>query len=80
MNGHDVGRSRGGTRAAPRRVTAETLVAGVDSDRLHPLAQQAEPAAGIPGADHPRVISAHGHDGFLTETEQVAAPVRELLR
>lgn len=77
MNGHDVGRSRGGTRAALRRVTTETLVAGADSDRLYPLAQQAEPAAGIPGADHPRVISAHG---LLTETEQVAALVRELLR
>ncbi|PLW70546.1 homoserine O-acetyltransferase [Streptomyces sp. SCUT-3] len=79
MNAHDVGRGRGGTAAALRRVTARTLVAGVDSDRLYPLAQQAELAAGVPGADRLRVIeSPHGHDGFLVETEQVASLIGEL--
>ncbi|WP_127358367.1 homoserine O-acetyltransferase MetX [Actinacidiphila soli] len=79
MNSHDIGRARGGTAAALRRVTARTLVAGVDSDRLYPLSQQAELAAGIPGADRLRVIeSPYGHDGFLIETDQVAALVREL--
>ncbi|GAA3706250.1 homoserine O-acetyltransferase [Streptomyces tremellae] len=74
MNGHDVGRGRGGTRAALRRVTARTVVAGVDSDRLYPLYQQRELAEGIRGARPPRVItSAHGHDGFLVETGQVGA-------
>ncbi|WP_369265715.1 homoserine O-acetyltransferase [Streptomyces sp. R35] len=80
MNTHDIGRGRGGTRAALRRVTARTLVAGVSSDRLYPLSQQAELAAGIRTADHLRVIeSPYGHDGFLIEVEQVAALVRELV-
>ncbi|MFI9423242.1 homoserine O-acetyltransferase [Streptomyces achromogenes] len=80
MNAHDVGRGRGGVRAALRRVTAPALVAGVDSDRLYPPAQQAELAALIPGADRLRVVeSPYGHDGFLIETEQVAGLVRELL-
>ncbi|MEU3956692.1 homoserine O-acetyltransferase [Streptomyces achromogenes] len=80
MNAHDVGRGRGGVRAALRRVTVPALVAGVDSDRLYPPAQQAELAALIPGADRLRVVeSPYGHDGFLIETEQVAALVRELL-
>ncbi|MFJ4892253.1 homoserine O-acetyltransferase [Streptomyces sp. NPDC088788] len=79
MNSHDVGRGRGGTRAALSRVTARTLVAGVDSDRLYPPSQQAEVAAGISAADRPRVIeSPHGHDGFLIEVEQVSALVSEL--
>ncbi|WP_079023047.1 homoserine O-acetyltransferase MetX [Streptomyces odonnellii] len=79
MNTHDIGRGRGGVRAALRRVSAPTLVAGVDSDRLYPPSQQAELAAGIPGADRLRVIeSPYGHDGFLIETEQVGALVREL--
>lgn len=79
MNSHDLGRGRGGTRAALGRVTAKTLVAGVDSDRLYPLSQQAELANGIPTADHVRRIeSPYGHDGFLIEVEQVAALVREL--
>lgn len=80
MNSHDIGRDRGDTRAALRRVTARTLVAGVDSDRLYPPSQQAELAAAIPAADHLRLIeSPYGHDGFLIETEQVAALVRELV-
>ncbi|MFJ5273040.1 homoserine O-acetyltransferase [Streptomyces sp. NPDC088358] len=80
MNSHDVGRDRGGTRAALRRVTARTLVAGVDSDRLYPPSQQAELAASIPTADRLRLIeSPYGHDGFLIEVEQVAALVRELI-
>ncbi|MFI9103096.1 homoserine O-acetyltransferase [Streptomyces fildesensis] len=79
MNTHDIGRGRGGTRAALRRVTARTLVAAVDSDRLYPPVQQAELAAGIPSADRLRVVrSPYGHDGFLIETDQVAALVREL--
>ncbi|MER6472695.1 homoserine O-acetyltransferase MetX [Streptomyces collinus] len=80
MNSHDIGRGRGGTRTALSRVTARTLVAGVDSDRLYPLSQQAELAAGIPAADRPRVIgSSRGHDGFLTEVGQVGALVGELV-
>ncbi|MET9554507.1 homoserine O-acetyltransferase [Streptomyces sp. NPDC006645] len=80
MNGHDIGRDRGGVRAALSRVRMPTLVAGVDSDRLYPPAQQAELAAGIPGADRLKVIeSPYGHDGFLIETDQVGALVQELL-
>lgn len=80
MNTHGIGRGRGGTRAALGRVEARTVVAGVDSDRLYPLAQQAELADGIASADGVRIIrSPYGHDGFLLETDQVAALVRELL-
>lgn len=80
MNAHDVGRGRGGVAAALRRVTARTLVAGVDSDRLYPLAQQAELAAGIPGAGELRVIaSPYGHDGFLVEAPTVARLLAEVL-
>ncbi|MYX39742.1 homoserine O-acetyltransferase [Streptomyces sp. SID89] len=80
MNSHDIGRGRGGVRAALSRVTAPALVAGVDSDRLYPPYQQAELAAGIPSADRLRVIeSPYGHDGFLIEAEQVASLVAELL-
>jgi homoserine O-acetyltransferase len=80
MNAHDVGRGRGGTAAGLARVTARTVVAGVSSDRLYPLAQQAELAAGIPGAGELRVIeSPYGHDGFLVETPTVNTLLGELL-
>ncbi|MFF0048987.1 homoserine O-acetyltransferase [Streptomyces sp. NPDC005498] len=80
MNGHDVGRGRGGIAQALRRARMPALVSGVDSDRLYPLAQQAELAALLPGADRLRTVeSPYGHDGFLIETGQVGALVRELL-
>jgi homoserine O-acetyltransferase len=78
MNSWDVGRGRGGVEAALARVTARALVAGVDSDRLYPLAlqQQVADALGVPL----RVISSpYGHDGFLIEVDAVGALVRELL-
>ena len=66
--------------AALRRVTARTVVAGVDSDRLYPLYQQAEIAHGIPGGEQLRVISSpHGHDAFLIEADQIAKLLGELL-
>ncbi|GAA1697355.1 homoserine O-acetyltransferase [Fodinicola feengrottensis] len=80
MNSHDVGRGRGGVEAALGRVTARMLVAGVDSDRLYPLAQQAEIAEGVPTADKLRVISSpYGHDAFLIEIDQIGVLVADLL-
>lgn len=80
MNSHDVGRDRGGVRAALSRVTARTVVAGIDSDRLYPPAQQAEIADAVPGAGDLRVVtSPYGHDAFLIEVDQVSKLVSELL-
>ncbi len=80
MNGHDVGRGRGGVKQALSQVRARTIVAGIDSDRLYPLYQQAELAEHIPGAGDLRVVtSPYGHDAFLIETEQIAALLKELL-
>ena len=76
MNAHDVGRGRGGVAAGLARVSARTLVAGISSDRLYPLEQQAELVAGISAAAELEVIdSPYGHDSFLIE----AATVNRLL-
>lgn len=79
MNGHDVGRGRGGVREALQRVTARTIAVGVDSDRLYPPEQVRELAEHIPEARYAEIASPYGHDSFLIETEQVAALVKELL-
>ncbi|WP_299953118.1 homoserine O-acetyltransferase [uncultured Modestobacter sp.] len=78
INTWDVGRGRGGVEAALGRVTARVVVAGVDSDRLYPLAQQQQVADGL---DVPLQVigSPYGHDGFLLETAAVGDLVRELL-
>lgn len=80
MNGHDVGRGRGGMPAALARMPERTIVAGVTSDHLYPLTQQDEIARQLPAPGRARVIdSPHGHDGFLIATDQVSALVKELL-
>jgi len=72
----DIGAAFGGGPAGRARalasVSAATVVAGIDSDRLFPLAEQAVLADGIPGSGGLRVISSRfGHDGFLIEAPQV---------
>ncbi|MFB6779326.1 homoserine O-acetyltransferase [Streptomyces sp. NPDC056352] len=80
MNGHDIGRDRGGIAQALHRARMPALLAGIHSDRLYPLHQQAELADLLPGADRLRVLqSPYGHDGFLIETAQVGSLVKELL-
>ncbi|MGV8884171.1 MAG: homoserine O-acetyltransferase MetX [Microbacteriaceae bacterium] len=83
MNSHDVGRDRGGVSAALSRVTARTLVLGIDSDRLFPVENQVAMARDIPGnidGDDPVVLSSpFGHDSFLIEDVAVGVHLRRLL-
>jgi homoserine O-acetyltransferase/O-succinyltransferase len=76
-----VGRGRGGVEAALGGITVPTMVAGIDTDRLYPLALQQALASAIPGTlgGLRTVHSLYGHDGFLIEVEHVAALAAELL-
>ncbi|GAA1446448.1 homoserine O-acetyltransferase MetX [Leifsonia poae] len=82
MNSHDVGRGRGGVAKALSRVTARTLVVGIDSDRLFPVEGQQEIARHLPDTvdgSVPVVIeSDFGHDGFLIEDDAVSEQLRRL--
>ncbi|TKJ34085.1 homoserine O-acetyltransferase [Blastococcus sp. CCUG 61487] len=78
MNSWDVGRGRGGVEAALARVTARTAVAGIDSDRLYPPAQQRRVADAL-GVPLRLIRSPYGHDGFLVEVDEVGALLSELL-
>ncbi|TFV64184.1 homoserine O-acetyltransferase [Geodermatophilus sp. DF01-2] len=78
MNSWDVGRDRGGVEAALSRVTARALVAGVDTDRLYPLAQQQRVADAL-GVPLHVIESPYGHDAFLIEVDAVGALLRRLL-
>jgi homoserine O-acetyltransferase len=78
MNTHEIGRGRGGTAVAVRRVRARPTIVGDDSDRLYPLHQQAE-LAELLGVDLHVIRSQRGHDGFLVETDQVNAILADAL-
>ena len=80
MNHHDIGRGREGIQSALSRVRAAVTVAGVDTDRLYPLSQQLEIAEYLGDDTRVQVIeSVSGHDGFLSELDQVGAIVHRAL-
>ncbi|MEM1215651.1 MAG: homoserine O-acetyltransferase [Bacteroidota bacterium] len=76
MDSHNVGRKRGGVAAALGRITAHTLVVGIDTDLLFPVIEQSEIAEHIPLSRFEVITSDFGHDGFLTET----ATIKQLLQ
>ena len=83
MNSHDVGRGRGSIASALARITALTLVVGIDSDRLFPVDGQRQIAGELTnpldGLDAVVLHSVYGHDGFLIESDAVGAQIRRLL-
>ncbi|MBN9149982.1 MAG: homoserine O-acetyltransferase [Micrococcales bacterium] len=83
MSSHDIGRGRGSVAEALARVTAASLVLGVDSDRLFPVSTQQELAAQLPrGIDGDQAVvitSDFGHDAFLIEDTLVGPHLQRLL-
>ncbi|MGO2141413.1 MAG: homoserine O-acetyltransferase MetX [Leucobacter sp.] len=83
MNSHDVGRGRGGVRAALQTLDLPLLVLGIPSDRLFTIEGQDEIARHSPGSldgtTATRIDSPYGHDSFLIEFEMVGAQLTRLL-
>jgi homoserine O-acetyltransferase/O-succinyltransferase len=71
MDLHDLGRGRGGLRAALGRLSMPVLTASITSDTLYPPYQQAEIHDGVRaaggGCEYHVIESPQGHDGFLLE-------------
>ncbi len=79
MDLHDVGRDRGGTEKALKKITARALVVSISSDILFPTTEQEELAALIPDAGFTIIDSSYGHDGFLLEFEKLTMLLNEFL-
>ncbi|HKV18517.1 MAG TPA: homoserine O-acetyltransferase [Mycobacterium sp.] len=80
LSSHDVGRGRGGIRAALGNCPVPVVVGGITSDRLYPIRLQQELAELLPGCAELKVVhSEFGHDGFLVESEAVGVLIRETL-
>lgn len=78
---HDVRRGRSqDLRTALAGAGGEFLVAAVSSDRLYTPEHVRQLAEALPGDVPCRMITSWaGHDGFLTEVEQIGALFREFL-
>lgn len=79
MDLYDVGRDRGGTTEALRRLRCHTLIVSIDSDALYTPRQQHELRDELHALGKPfefvEVHSEHGHDGFLLEFDQLGPVV-----
>jgi homoserine O-acetyltransferase/O-succinyltransferase len=79
MDSHDVGRNRNGVEAALKTITAKTLVIGITSDILYPIAEQEYLQKIIPGAELLSIQSEYGHDGFLLEYEKIETALKKFI-
>jgi len=73
MHTHDLARGRGPYPEVLQRIAQPSLVVSVSSDALYPPAEQIELAEHMPNAQYEVLESAHGHDGFLIETDNLGA-------
>lgn len=76
MDSHDVGRNRDGVLNALKRITAKTLVIGIESDVLYPITEQEFLQKNIQGAELLSIASDFGHDGFLLEYEKIESALK----
>ena len=79
MDSHNVGRNRDSVEAALATVKAKTLVIGISSDILFPVAEQQYLAKHIKNATYVEFNSIYGHDSFLIETEILTKTIGSFL-
>jgi homoserine O-acetyltransferase/O-succinyltransferase len=80
MDSHDVSRGRESIVAALATITANTLVIGIATDILFPIKEQVFLHDNIPNSTLKLIDSPYGHDGFLTEGEEINAIIGDFLK
>ncbi len=80
MDGHHIGRNRGPIKEVLSKVETPSLVIGITTDFLCPIAEQKKLAQDLPNASFVQIDSPYGHDGFLIESEQIANAIAKFLR
>lgn len=82
MDAHDVGRGRGGVKAALGPLGARLTGVGIPGDGLYPETVVKDWTREV-GASYAELRSTHGHDGFLLEPDAagaiLAGPLAEAL-
>lgn len=71
MDSHNVGRGKSGVSEALKIIKAKTLVIGITSDGLFPVAEQQFLADEIRNSHFVEIDSKFGHDGFLIEAKKL---------
>ncbi len=76
MHTHDLARGRGEYADVLASLVQPALVVSVSTDTLYPPAEQRLLADHLPNAEYAVLDSAHGHDGFLIETDALGGLIR----
>ncbi len=80
MDSHQLARGRGGDlKATLASIQTPTLIIGINSDILCPLAEQKFMEAHMPNASLVAIDSMYGHDGFIIETAQITTHLKAWL-
>jgi homoserine O-acetyltransferase/O-succinyltransferase len=79
MDAHNLGRSRDSSTAALKRIKANALVIGIETDILFPVNEQLFIAQNIVGSTYRVINSGYGHDGFLVESWKIENCIVEFL-
>jgi homoserine O-acetyltransferase len=80
MDSHQLARGRGGDlKSTLASIQIPTLIIGINSDILCPLAEQKFMDAHMPNATLIAIDSLYGHDGFIIETAQITTHLKAWL-
>ena len=81
MDSHHLARGRGGDlKSTLASIQTPTLVIGINSDILCPLAEQKFLEDHMPNANLVAIDSMYGHDGFIVETATITTHLRTWLK
>jgi homoserine O-acetyltransferase len=80
MDSHHIGRNFGSAEAALKRIKSKALVIGIDTDILFPYHEQEFIAKHIKGGKFVKIKSNYGHDGFLTESDEITLLLKDFLK
>jgi homoserine O-acetyltransferase/O-succinyltransferase len=81
MDSHNISRGRGGDlKAVLRSIRQRTLIIGIVSDILCPVAEQQFIAGQLEKGSMVVIDSAYGHDGFMVESDRIAACLKEWIQ
>ena len=80
MDNHHVGRGHASLHEALGNIRAKTLVLGIDSDLLFPVAEQEFIYKNIGDARFEIIQSKYGHDAFLIETNKLKSIIQSFIK
>lgn len=78
LDSQNVGRGRGGVKAALGTIKAQCTVISITSDYIFPPQHMRETAAALQDAKYYEIYSIFGHDGFLIEKDALGAILKDL--